>query len=200
MKKEFGAQVISKVEASVGFDKIEYQFYGVMVKFNKKSIKVNVTREVMMMNGDTFMDKKIEKAGQVSFWLDRTEEGKEVYKNKFFGIFKIDNEAAKSSERLTEKEEKVLRAIIKESNFNINSLDITKSWNEQILEDPETFWAFADVNDYGCGMSKAQTRAIFGSLVKKNLISITEDDNGENVVSWITIDEKQFNSIKAMLG
>lgn len=199
MKKEFGAQVISKVEASVGFDKIEYQFYGVMVKFNKKSIKVNVTREVMMMNGDTFIDKQIEGAGQMSFWLDKTEEGKEIYKNKFFGTIAIENEMAKSSKKLTEKEEKVLRAIIAESNFNMCTLDVTKSWEEQILEG-DIFSAFADVDDYGCGMSKAQTRAIFGSLVKKNLICITDDDNGENIAYWITIDEEQFNNIKKMIG
>ena len=97
---------------------------------------------------------------------------------------------------LTEKEEKVLREIIAESNFNFCSLDITKSWEEQRLEDPDKFWAFADVKDYGCGMDKAQTRAIFGSLQKKGLITVSKDDG----CTWITINEKQFNNIRKVLG
>ncbi len=104
--------------------------------------------------------------------------------------------AEKKVSGLTEKEEKVLRVIIAKSNFNCNSLDVSKSWEEQRLEDPEAFWAFADVKDYGCGMNKAQTRAIFGSLQKKGLIMVAKDDG----CTWIVIREENFNSIKKVLG
>lgn len=97
--------------------------------------------------------------------------------------------------KLTEKEEMVLKAIIAESNFNCCSLDLSKSWEEQNLEN-FTFWAFADVKDYGCGMSKTQTRAIFGSLSKKHMICLSEDGPD----TWIIIEEDEFNNIKKVLG
>lgn len=98
--------------------------------------------------------------------------------------------------KLTEKEEMVIRSIMEESNFNFNSLDITKSWEEQSLEDPDNFWAFADVKDYGCGMGKQETRGVFGSLVKKGCMDVCDDDS----CTWITIDEEQFNRIREYLA
>ena len=94
---------------------------------------------------------------------------------------------------LTEKEEMVLKAIIKESNFDSTRLDITKSWEEQRVRD--YFWAFADTKDYGCGMSKQTVRGIFGSLVKKGLISLSDDDD----ITWIVIGKEEFENIKACL-
>ena len=94
---------------------------------------------------------------------------------------------------LTEKEEMVLKAIIKESNFDSTRLDITKSWEEQSVRD--YFWAFADTKDYGCGMNKQTVRGIFGSLVKKGLISLSDDDD----VTWIVIGKEEFENIKACL-
>lgn len=96
---------------------------------------------------------------------------------------------------LTEKEEMVLRAIINESNFNFNHLDLTKDWEDQRLENPDSFWAFGDTKDYGCGLSKHACSGVFSSLDKKGFISIFNEDN----TSWIVIDEKAFNKIKAVL-
>ena len=96
---------------------------------------------------------------------------------------------------LTEKEEKVLRAIIAESNFNFDHIDLTKDWEDQRLENPDSFWAFGDTKDYGCGLSKKACAGVFGSLDKKGFISIFNEDN----TSWIVIDEKAFNKIKAVL-
>lgn len=110
-------------------------------------------------------------------------------------------EKFRSTKEITEKEEKVLRAIISESNFNCCKLDLTKSWEEQRLEDPDAFWAFADVKDYGCGMTKGQTRGIFGSLSKKNLIELSEDEGGDGKpFTWIIIREDNFNNIKKVLN
>lgn len=110
-------------------------------------------------------------------------------------------EKAIKANGITEKEEKVLRTIIAESNFNCNSLDVSKSWEEQSLEDPDAFWAFADVKDYGCGMTKGQTRGIFGSLSKKNLIELVEDESEYGKpFTWIIIREENFNNIKKVLN
>lgn len=110
-------------------------------------------------------------------------------------------EKAVKANGITEKEEKVLRAIISDSNFNCCELDLTKGWEEQNLEDPDAFWAFADVKDYGCGMTKGQTRGIFGSLSKKNLIELAEDEGGDGKpFTWIIIREENFNNIKKVLS
>lgn len=98
---------------------------------------------------------------------------------------------------LTANEKMVLDKIMAKSNFNGDRIDITKGWEHQYLEDPEKYWGFADVNDFGCGLSRQATRAIFGSLCKKGLIHIWKDDD-ENF-SWLTIDEENFENIKQVV-
>ncbi len=98
------------------------------------------------------------------------------------------------NKRFTEKESMVIKAIISHSNFNSSSLDLSLSWDEQRLEDCDHYWCFADVKDYGCGMSKQETRGVFGSLSKKNCIQIVDDED-----VWIAIDENNFNIIKEYL-
>ena len=96
---------------------------------------------------------------------------------------------------LTEKEEMVLREIIKMSNFNFCHLDLSKTWDDQILEG-DSYDAFADIEDYGCGLSKPACRGVFGSLAKKGLIKIRNDRRND----WIVIEEKEFNRIKAVFN
>ena len=96
---------------------------------------------------------------------------------------------------LTEKEKMVLAAIISESDFNFNHLDITKEWEEQNLENGESYWCFASVKDYGCGMEKQAARGVFGSLHKKGLIDF-DDSYGTD---WIVIYEENFRRIKEVL-
>lgn len=99
---------------------------------------------------------------------------------------------------MTDKEKMVMDKIIeKGSNFNFNRIDLSKPWDEQSFEG-EKFWAFADVRDYGCGMSKQAVRGIFGSLHKKGLIEIWEDDDDRT--NWIIIDEDNFEAIKKEYG
>lgn len=105
----------------------------------------------------------------------------------------------KEAKGVSEKEEKVLREIIKESNFNLCKIDLTKSWKEQSFEG-DYFEAIADVKDYGCGLSKGAARGVFGSLSKKGLIKLYECDDSEAKFTWIIIDEEQFNNIKKVLG
>lgn len=101
---------------------------------------------------------------------------------------------------VSEKEEKVLRAIIAESNFNCNTIDLTKSWDEQVFESGY-FEAFADTKDYGCGLSKGAARGVFGSLSKKGLIDLAEGEGGDGKpFTWIIIREEEFNKIKKVLG
>lgn len=106
----------------------------------------------------------------------------------------------KEAKGVSEKEEKVLRAIIAESNFNCNTIDFTKSWDEQVLESGY-YEAFADTRDYGCGLSKGAARGVFGSLSKKGLIELAEGEGGDGKpFTWIIIKEEEFNKIKKVLG
>lgn len=106
----------------------------------------------------------------------------------------------KEAKGVSEKEEKVLRAIIAESNFNMCKVDLSKSWDEQVFES-EYFEAFADTKDYGCGLSKGAARGVFGSLSKKGLIDLAEGEGGDGKpFTWIIIREEEFNKIKKVLG
>ena len=121
----------------------------------------------------------------------------EVVKPEAKSAEKADKKEAKG---VSEKEEKVLRAIIAESNFNMCKVDLTKSWDEQVLESGY-YEAFADTRDYGCGLSKGAARGVFGSLSKKGLIELAEGEGGDGKpFTWIIIKEEEFNKIKKVLG
>ena len=121
----------------------------------------------------------------------------EVVKPEVKLVEKVEKKEAKG---VSEKEEKVLRAIIAESNFNCNTIDLTKSWDEQVLESGY-YEAFADTRDYGCGLSKGAARGVFGSLSKKGLIELAEGEGGDGKpFTWIIIKEEEFNKIKKVLG
>ena len=112
-------------------------------------------------------------------------------------VEKVEKKEAKG---VSDKEEKVLRAIIAESNFNMCKVDLTKSWDEQVFEN-DYFEAFADTKDYGCGLSKGAARGVFGSLSKKGLIELAEGEGGDGKpFTWIIIKEEEFNKIKKVLG
>ena len=121
----------------------------------------------------------------------------EVTKSEVKPVEKIEKKEAKG---VSEKEEKVLRAIIAESNFNMCNIDLSKSWDEQVLESGY-YEAFADTRDYGCGLSKGAARGVFGSLSKKGLIELAEGEGGDGKpFTWIIIKEEEFNKIKKVLG
>lgn len=69
---------------------------------------------------------------------------------------------------ITEKEKEFLEAtVFEESNFNFNKLDFTKNWDEQILEDEETWWSFGEARDYNW-KNKKEWSGLCSSLIKKD--------------------------------
>ena len=101
----------------------------------------------------------------------------------------------------TEKEKQVIEAIMAESNFNCDSIDINKSWaeNSETFESGGSFFAIAD-SDYRCGMTVPQMRAIFSSLSKKGCITIQADECNGRPFNWIVIYEDNFANIKKEMG
>lgn len=99
---------------------------------------------------------------------------------------------------LTEKEEMVLRKICDSSLFNSDRVDLTKSIEDQNWEDRCSYYSFAETKPYGCGLSHQATRAVFGSLKKKGLIDIwnEEGDFSYPEVTWLTIGRKEFGNIQ----
>ena len=200
MKKEIGAQVSKQVWREMLLDQNE--------------------RIEEMSNGCIHVFEKDGKAGinWSSIGTQTTEEAEKfaatllkavgIVEN-FNSLIEVEAKVAKPAEKpvekkeakgVSEKEEKVLRAIIAESNFNMCKVDLSKSWDEQVFES-DYFEAFADTKDYGCGLSKGAARGVFGSLSKKGLIDLAEGEGGDGKsFTWIIIREEEFNKIKKVLG
>lgn len=102
---------------------------------------------------------------------------------------------------LTEKELKLLKFIVNNaSSFNFCKINLSKTWeeNKEHLES-EIFEDIVNLKKYNnlLNTNNAGSRAILGSLHKKNLIKVSKDDFSND--SWIIIDEDQFNNIKQIL-
>lgn len=104
--------------------------------------------------------------------------------------------------KLTEKEEKLMRYWMEGgSDWNCDKFDITKSWEENHFEGE--MWAdivYLERYNKLLGTNNAGSRGVLGSLQKKGLINLTYDDGGENAVTWIFINEKEFNNIKSVFA
>lgn len=102
--------------------------------------------------------------------------------------------------KLTENELKLLKYITMTSSFNGDELDFTKEFEEQRLEDEDVYQTFVEIKDYNklLGTNNAGSRAVLGSLVKKDLLTIYQDEDYPKTF-WIHIYEEQFNRIKEIL-
>lgn len=109
----------------------------------------------------------------------------------------------KTMTNLTENEKKLIGELIY-STFNGDVIDLSKSWSEQeCFECVDYFESIIDTKRYsrGCGLSVDTIKGVLGSLVKKDLITLIDDvDSDDLPMSWLTINEKQFNAIKEGLA
>lgn len=102
--------------------------------------------------------------------------------------------------KLTENEKMVLDAIISESDFNFDHVDLSKPWNSDDYENGECYEAFATYEYYGCGLGLQAWRAVMGSLSKKGLICLPlQKRQCEPYLTWIKIDGDNFARIKESL-
>jgi len=99
--------------------------------------------------------------------------------------------------RLIENELKLIKYITESSDFNGDSLDFAKDFSEQQLEAVNVYESIVILKYFNreLGTNNAGSRAVLGSLVKKNMIQL-EEDCGTN---WIYIYEEHFNNIKEAL-
>ena len=102
--------------------------------------------------------------------------------------------------KLTENELKLIKYITNESSFNFDHLDFTKSFEEQRLENEDNFIATVEIKEYNelLGTTKEGSRAVLGSLVKKNLCSTMKDDISPTCF-WLYINKENFDNIATAL-
>lgn len=103
--------------------------------------------------------------------------------------------------KLTENELKLIKFIADESEFNCDSLDFTKSFEEQRLEDEDNFISFVEIKKYNklLGTNNEGSRAILGSLVKKNLCYTMKEEDHKPALFWLYINKENFENIVAAL-
>ena len=100
--------------------------------------------------------------------------------------------------KLTANETKLLESFISGSAFNGDKLDLTKSWNEQLLECEDYWMEIADIKSYASLLNtdKNGARGVLGSLTKKGIIGVTPDEVNGEPFWWVTINEDGFNKLK----
>ena len=104
--------------------------------------------------------------------------------------------------KLTQNEQKLLEYVIAESNFNGDTIDYSKHWDEQKLENEDYFLSMTNVKEYAqyLGLEINQVKGILSSLVKKELICMMEDEDDDGKpFTWLTVNEKNFYNIKFTL-
>lgn len=99
---------------------------------------------------------------------------------------------------LTSREIHLLHFIIDSpSTFNGDRIDLYTPFERQSWEDRETWWGYAELNDYvalhgkAMGMTVRSAKGVLGSLVKKGYLSTCDDGD------FITIGKEQFEKIRA---
>lgn len=99
--------------------------------------------------------------------------------------------------------EKILLKNVLVSNFNGDVIDLNKKWENQCLEESERFISIVDIKKYAfiLKMEVNAAKGVLGSLVKKEMICIMEDEDGDGrPMSWLMINEDNFNKIKEVLN
>lgn len=100
---------------------------------------------------------------------------------------------------LTENEKKLIPHLLV-STFNGDYIELEKDWSEQEPFENEGFMeSIVDTRLFAkyTGLSVATIKGELGSLVKKGLITLIDDvDSDDKPMSWLTINEQQFNAIK----
>ena len=106
--------------------------------------------------------------------------------------------------KLTENEKNLIQ-LVRIADFNGTEIDFNKTWDEQKnqLEDTDEYFDIVNTKRYA-NLLNTSTRAIkgiLGSLAKKNLVTIMKDVDGDDKpMSWVRINENQFNKIKELLS
>lgn len=104
---------------------------------------------------------------------------------------------------LTENEKNLIKFATCSSEFNNDSLDFSKNWEEQHLENEDYFYDIVDIKCYAKHLKLTinQTKGVLGSLAKKDLVVLTEDTDGDDKpMTWLRVYEDNFNNIKDMVA
>ena len=105
-----------------------------------------------------------------------------------------------STIELTVQEATLLKYLMKGSAFNSDQIDLTKSWEEQKLENGDAYYDIVDLDAYNKAMSvKEGANAVLSHLKELGVIDLFDDDASDgSPMTWLIIEKENFELIKTL--
>lgn len=102
--------------------------------------------------------------------------------------------------KLTVQEATLLKYLMKGSAFNSDKLDLTKSWEEQELENGDAYYDIVDLDAYNEAISaNSGANAVISNLKKLGIIDLFDDDAPDgSPMTWLIIEKENFELIKTL--
>lgn len=102
--------------------------------------------------------------------------------------------------KLTAQEATLLKYLMNGSAFNSDQIDLTKSWEEQKLENGDAYYDIVDLDAYNKAMSiKEGANAVLSHLKELGVIDLFDDDAPDgSPMTWLIIEKENFDLIKTI--
>ena len=105
-----------------------------------------------------------------------------------------------STIKLTVQEATLLKYLMNGSAFNSDQIDLTKSWEEQKLENGDAYYDIVDLDAYNKAMSIIEgANAVLSHLKGLGVIDLFDDDASDgSPMTWLIIEKENFELIKTL--
>ena len=105
-----------------------------------------------------------------------------------------------STIKLTFQEATLLKYLMKGSAFNSDQIDLTKSWEEQKLENGDAYYDIVDLDAYNKAIgANSGANAVISNLKKLGIIDLFDDDASDgSPMTWLIIEKENFELIKTL--
>ena len=102
--------------------------------------------------------------------------------------------------KLTAQEATLLKYLMNGSAFNSDQIDLTKSWEEQKLENGDAYYDIVDLDAYNEAMCiKEGANAVLSHLKELGVIDLFDDDAPDgSPMTWLIIEKENFDLIKTI--
>lgn len=102
--------------------------------------------------------------------------------------------------KLTAQEATLLKYLMNGSAFNSDQIDLTKSWEEQKLENGDAYYDIVDLDAYNKAMGiKEGANAVLSHLKELGVIDLFDDDAPDgSPMTWLIIEKENFDLIKTI--
>lgn len=105
-----------------------------------------------------------------------------------------------STIKLTFQEATLLKYLMNGSAFNSDQIDLTKSWEEQKLENGDAYYDVVDLDAYNKAIgANSGANAVISNLKKLGIIDLFDDDASDgSPMTWLIIEKENFELIKTL--